>query len=65
MNWMTIVRRAIGVLLVLPVLILVFNPMIEVLRRATPNILLIVVMIAVYIGLCIWGLVAWRKRLKK
>lgn len=65
MNWMTFIRRAIGVALVLPVLVLVFNPMLEVLRKATPNAMLIVVMIAVYVALCIWGLLAWRKRLKK
>lgn len=65
MNWMTFIRRAIGVALVLPVLVLVFNPMLEVLRKATPNVMLIVLMIAVYIALCIWGLVAWRNRLKK
>lgn len=65
MNWMTFIRRAIGVALVLPVLVLVFNPMLEVLRKATPNVMLIVLMIAVYVALCIWGLVAWRNRLKK
>jgi hypothetical protein len=65
MNWITFVRRAVGVLLVLPVLVLVFNPMLEVLRRATPNNLLIIAMIVVYIALCIWGLLAWRNRLKK
>jgi len=65
MNWITFVRRAVGVLLVLPVLVLVFNPMLEVLRRATPNNLLIIVMIVVYVALCIWGLLAWRNRLKK
>lgn len=65
MNWVTFIRRAIGVLLVLPVLVLVFNPMVEVLRRATPNNLLIITMIAVYVALCIWGLLAWRNRLKK
>lgn len=65
MNWVTFIRRAIGVLLVLPVLVLVFNPMVEVLRRATPNNLLIIAMIAVYVALCIWGLLAWRNRLKK
>ena len=65
MNWITCVRRAVGVLLVLPVLVLVFKPMLEVLRRATPNNLLIIAMIAVYIALCIWGLLAWRNRLKK
>lgn len=65
MNWITFIRRAIGVLLVLPVLALVFNPMAEVLRKATPNNLLIIAMIAVYVALCIWGLLAWRNRLKK
>ncbi len=65
MNWITLVRRAIGVLLVLPVLVLVFNPMLEVMRRATPNNLLIMVMVVVYVALCIWGLLAWRNRLKK
>ena len=65
MNWMTFIRRAIGVALVLPVLVLVFNPMLEVLRKATPNVMLIVLMIAVYVALCIWGLLAWRNRLKK
>ena len=65
MNWMTFIRRAIGVALVLPVLVLVFNPMLEVLRKATPNVMLIVLMIAVYVALCIWGLVAWRNSLKK
>ena len=65
MNWMTFIRRAIGVALVLPVLVLVFNPMLEVLRKATPNVILIVLMIAVYVALCIWGLLAWRNRLKK
>ena len=65
MDWMTFIRRAIGVALVLPVLVLVFNPLLEVLRKATPNVMLIVVMIAVYVALCIWGLLAWRNRLKK
>ena len=65
MNWMTFIRRAIGVALVLPVLVLVFNPMLEILRKATPNVMLIVLMIAVYVALCIWGLLAWRNRLKK
>jgi len=65
MNWITIIRRAVGVLLVLPVLVLVFNPMVEILRRATPNMLLIMLVIAVYVALCIWGLLAWRNRLKK
>lgn len=65
MNWMTFIRRAIGVALVLPVLVLVFNPMLEVLRKATPNVMLIVLIVAVYVALCIWGLVAWRNRLKK
>ena len=65
MNWITIIRRAVGVLLVLPVLVLVFNPMVEILRRATPNMLLIMLVIAVYVVLCIWGLLAWRNRLKK
>lgn len=65
MNWMTFIRRAIGVALVLPVLVLVFNPMLEVLRKATPNVMLIVLIVAVYVALCIWGLLAWRNRLKK
>ena len=65
MNWMTFIRRAIGVALVLPVLVLVFNPMLEVLGKATPNVMLIVLIVAVYVALCIWGLVAWRNRLKK
>ena len=65
MNWITIIRRTIGVALVLPVLVLVFNPMVEIIRRATPNNLLIVSAIAVYVALCIWGLLAWRNRLKK
>lgn len=65
MNWITFIRRAVGVLLVLPVLVLVFNPMLEVMRRATPNNLLIMAMVAVYVALCIWGLLAWRNRLKK
>ena len=65
MNWMTIIRRSIGVALVLPVLVLVFNPMVEILRKATPNNLLIVLAIAVYAALCIWGLLAWSRRLKK
>lgn len=65
MDWITIIRRAIGVALVIPVLALVFNPMVEVLRRATPNKLLIMSVIAVYVALCIWGLLAWRNRLKK
>ncbi|MBI2987620.1 MAG: hypothetical protein HYY45_12720 [Deltaproteobacteria bacterium] len=65
MNWITIIRRAVGVLLVLPVLVLVFNPMVEILRRTTPNMLLIMLVIAVYVALCIWGLLAWRNRLKK
>ncbi len=65
MDWITIIRRAVGVLLVLPVLALVFNPMVEVLRRATPNKWVIMVVIAVYVALCIWGLLAWGKRQKK
>lgn len=65
MNWMTIIRRAIGVLLVLPVLVLVFNPMVEIIRKATPNNLLIILVIAVYVALCLWGLLAWSRRLKK
>ncbi len=65
MDWMTIIRRAIGVLLVLPVLVLVFNPMVEIIRKATPNNLLIILVIAVYVALCVWGLFAWAKRLKK
>lgn len=65
MNWMTILRRSIGVLLVLPVLVLVFNPMVEVLLKATPNRLLVILMIAVYVALCVWGLLAWRGRLKR
>ena len=65
MNWMTIIRRTIGVLLVIPVLVLVFNPMSEILRRATPNNLLIMGIIAVYVALCIWGLMAWGRRQKK
>ena len=65
MNWMTIIRQTIGVLLVIPVLVLVFNPMAEILRRATPNNLLIMGIIAVYAALCIWGLLAWGKRQKK
>ncbi len=65
MDWITIIRRAVGVLLVLPVLALVFNPMVEVLRRATPNKWDIMVVIAVYVALCIWGLLAWGKRQKK
>lgn len=65
MNWMTFIRRAVGVALVLPVLVLVFNPMLEVLRKATPNVMLIVLIVTVYVALCIWGLLAWRNRLKK
>ncbi|TAK09442.1 hypothetical protein EPO44_01285 [bacterium] len=65
MDWITILRRAIGVALVLPVLVLVFNPMVEIIRKPTPNNLLIILAIAVYIALCIWGLLAWAKRLKK
>ncbi len=65
MDWITIIRRAIGALLVLPVLVLVFNPLVEILRRATPNMLLIMLVIAVYAALCIWGLLAWRNRMKK
>ena len=65
MNWITIIRRAIGVLLVLPVLVLVFNPMVEVLRRATPNKWVIMAVIAVYVALCIWGLLAWGRRQRK
>ena len=65
MDWMTIIRRAIGVALALPVLVLVFNPMVEILRKATPNNLLIMLAIAVYVALCIWGLLAWAKRLRK
>lgn len=65
MDWITILRRAIGVALVLPVLVLVLNPMVEIIRKATPNNLLIILAIAVYIALCIWGLLAWARRLKK
>jgi len=65
MNWMTFTRRAIGVALVLPVLVLVFNPMLEVLGKATPNVMLIALIVAVYVALCIWGLLAWRNRPKK
>ena len=65
MDWMTIIRRTVGVALVVPVLVLVFKPMAELLRRATPNNLLIMAMIVVYVALCIWGLMAWRNRLKK
>lgn len=65
MDWMTIIRRAIGVALVVPVLVLVFNPLVEVLRKASPNRLLIVVMIAVYVALCLWGLLAWRNKQRK
>ena len=55
MDWTTIIRRALGVVLVLPVLVLVFNPMVEVLRRATPNKWVIMAVIAVYVALCLWG----------
>jgi len=65
MDWTTIIRRAVGVVLVLPVLVLVFNPMVEVLRRATPNIWVIMAVIAVYVALCIWGLLAWARRQRK
>ena len=65
MNWMTIIRRSIGVVLIVPVLVLVFNPMVEVLRKATPNNLLIILAIALYAAFCIWGLLAWRNRMKK
>ena len=65
MDWMTIIRRAIGVALALPVLVLVFNPMVEIIRKATPNNLLIILVVAVYVALCIWGLLAWAKRLRK
>lgn len=65
MNWMTIVRRTVGVALVVPVLVLVFNPLVAILRKATPNNLLIMLAIALYAILCIWGLLAWRNRPKK
>jgi hypothetical protein len=65
MNWMTIIRRAVGVVLVLPVLVLVFNPLVEILGKATPNNLLIVLAIVLYAALCLWGLFAWRDSLKK
>lgn len=65
MDWMTIIRRAIGVMLVLPVLVLVLNPMVEILRKATPNVLLITLVIAVYVALCIWGLLAWGRKQRK
>ncbi len=65
MDWITIIRRSIGVALVLPVLVLVLNPMVEIIRKATPNNLLIILAIAVYVAFCIWGLLAWSRRLKK
>ncbi len=65
MDWITIIRRSIGVALVLPVLVLVLNPMVEIIRKATPNNLLIILAITVYVAFCIWGLLAWGRRLKK
>ena len=65
MNWMTFLRRAIGVALVLPVLVVVFNPLLEILHKATPNNLVIIIVIAIYVALCVWGLLAWGKRLRK
>ena len=65
MNWVTLVRRAIGVALVVPILIVVFNPMRDILNKATTNNLLVMLIVVVYAVLCLWGLLAWSKRLKK
>lgn len=65
MDWINFLRRAVGVLLVVPVLVLVFNPMVEIIRQASANKLFIMLSIAVYAALCIWGLLAWGKRQKK
>jgi len=65
MNWVTLVRRAIGVALVVPILIVVFKPMQEILNKATTNNLLVMSIVFVYAALCLWGLLAWSKRLKK
>jgi len=65
MNWVTLIRRTIGVALVVPILIVVFKPMQEILNRATTNNLLVMSIIVVYAALCLWGLLAWSKGLKK
>lgn len=65
MNWVTLVRRAIGVALVVPILIVVFKPMRDILNKATTNNLLVMSIVFVYAALCLWGLLAWSKRLKK
>lgn len=65
MDWVTWIRRAIGVALIIPILVIVFNPLREVLNRATANNLVVILIVTVYTALCIWGLLAWSKRAKK
>lgn len=65
MDWMTLIRRTLGVALAVPILIVVFNPMREILSRATTNSLLVMLIILVYAALCLWGLLAWSQRQKK